>query len=40
MIILIILVVAHMYFKPKVDIEDDIVIIHYWWRGVRKTYIL
>lgn len=40
--ILILLLIAWLYFRPFVDIdnENDQVIIHYWWKGTRKAYVI
>ena len=42
MILLIIFIAAWLYTRPNVDFdnENDQIIIHYWWKGTRKTYIL
>jgi len=41
-IILIGMIVAHIYMKPVVEIdnENDQLIIHYWWKKERRTYVI
>lgn len=36
------LITAHAYFRPNVDFdnENEQIIIHYNWKGRRKTYVL
>lgn len=33
---------AHAYIRPSIDMdrENNQIIIHYWWRKVRKTYVI
>lgn len=41
-VILMGLLVGHACLKPVVEIdnENDQIIIHYWWKKTRKTYVI
>ena len=41
-VILIGLILAHAIMKPVLEMDDvnNQIIIHYWWKGTRKTYVI
>ena len=41
-VILITMIIGHIYMKPVIEIdnENDQMIIHYWWKKERRTYVI